>query len=152
MQKRQPIHLNRVFILSFFCVFLFFVFSCNQIIEKNKYNGTWILKERHYTEKISFKDGNYTKQYSSDDIRVHSNGKFYLNRNENRFGTTLSLIPDKMIMEKDTVFQDCENLDVIEMTDSTFTVQKSHQWARDARDKWIQVNEFLVYKKQKNKD
>lgn len=132
--------------LPFFFLLLFFAYGCNQITE-SKYEGKWILQGQHYHEDIILKDGNYTKKYSDDDLRGISNGKFYLNRNENRTGTTLSLIPDKIISEKDTIFEDCENLDVIEINDSSLVILKPNQWNRDKMDKFIRVNEILVYKK-----
>ena len=98
---RNPINLNLVFIASFGSILLFFVFSCNKTTEKNNYNGKWILQEQNYNEDIIFKDGNYTKEYSSGDLRVSSIGKFYLNKNENRLGITISLIPNKIISEND---------------------------------------------------
>ncbi|TDE47101.1 hypothetical protein E0I26_03160 [Flavobacterium rhamnosiphilum] len=134
-------------ILSFFSLFLFSVVSCNQTIEENKYNGKWILQEQNYNEDIIFKDGNYTKKYSSDDLRVNSSGKFYLNRNENRIGITISLIPNKIISENDTIFQECENLDVIEINDSNLIILKPNQRMRDVNDRFIRVNEILIYKK-----
>ena len=146
--KTHQINLIMAFNRLFCTLLLFFVFSCNQNIEKNKYNGKWILKEHNYTEKIILQNGNYTKEYSSDDLRVNSNGKFYLNRNENRLGITVSLIPDKIISEKDTIFQECENLDIIEINDSNLIIQKPNQWIRNVNDKFIRVNETLIYKKQ----
>jgi hypothetical protein len=143
---RNPINLKIVVILSFFSLFLFF--SCNQTIEKNNYHGIWILKERDYTEKIILQDGNYNKEYSSDDLRVKSSGKFYLNRNENRLGITISLIPDKIISENDTIFQECENLDIIEINEYNLIIQKPTQWIRNEKDKTIKVNEILIYKRQ----
>jgi hypothetical protein len=148
LKKRNPNNFNIMFILSFFSLILFFVFSCNQTTEKNKYNGKWILQEQNYNEDIIFQDGNYTKKYSSDDLRVNSSGKFYLNKNKNRFGITISLIPDKIISENDTILQECENLDVLEINDSNLIIQKSNQWDRDVNDKFIRVNEILIYKKQ----
>lgn len=136
-----------MFIASFCSLLLFFVFSCNQTIEKNNYNGKWILKEQNYTEKIILQDRNYTKEYSSDDLRVNSSGKFYLNKNENRLGITISLIPNKIISEKDTIFQECENLDVIEINDSNLIIQKPNQWIRDVNNRFIRVNKILIYKK-----
>ena len=148
LKKRNQNNFNIMFILSFFFLILFFVFSCNQTTEKNKYNGKWILQEQNYNEDIIFQDGNYTKKYSSDDLRVNSSGKFYLNKNENRSGITISLIPDKIISENDTILQECENLDVLEINDSNLIIQKSNQWDRDVNDKFIRVNEILIYKKQ----
>ncbi len=148
IRKKHPINLNIIFITSFCSLLLFFVFSCNQTTEKNKYNGKWILQEQYYNEDIIFKDGNYTKKYSHDDLRVESNGKFYLNRNERRIGITISLIPDKIISVNDTIFQECENLDVIEINDSILRILKPNQWMRDKNDKFISVNEILIYKKQ----
>jgi hypothetical protein len=133
--------------LPFFSLLLFFASGCNQTIE-NKYNGNWILKEQDYTEKIILQDGNYTKEYSSDDLRVPSTGKFYLNKNENRTGMTLSLIPDKIISEKDTIFQECENLDVIKVNDSNLIIQKPSEWIRDKKDDYVKVNKILIYKKE----
>ncbi|MTH16400.1 hypothetical protein [Flavobacterium sp. LC2016-01] len=146
IKKRYSINLN--FIIVLFSLPLFFVFSCNQSIEKNNYNGNWVLKEPNYTEKIILQDGNYKKEYSSDDLRINSRGKFYLNRNENRLGVTLSLIPDKIISENDTIFQECENLDIVEINDRNLIIQKSTQWIRDAKNRFIRVNETLIYKKQ----
>ena len=146
--KRYQINLYTVFTRLFCSLLLIFVFGCNQNIENNKYNGKWILKQQNYTEKIILQNGNYTKDYSSDDIRVNSNGKFYLNRNENRLGITLSLIPNKIISEKDTIFQECENLDIIEINDSNLIIQKPNQWIRNVNDKFMRVNETLIYKKQ----
>ena len=117
-------------------------------IQENKYNGKWILQEQYYNEDIIFKDGNYTKKYSHDDLRVESNGKFYLNKNENRIGITISLIPDKIIIENDTIFQECENLDVLESNDSILRILKPNQGSRDKYGKFIRVNEILIYKKQ----
>ena len=147
IKKRNPINLNIVFVLSFFSLLLFFLFSFNQTIEKNNYNGNWILKEQNYTEEIILQDGNYNKEYSSDDLRVNSSGKFYLNRNKNRLGITLSLIPNKIISENDTIFQECEYLDIIEINDSNLIIQKPNQWIRDVNDRFIRVNEILIYKK-----
>lgn len=137
-----------MFITSFCSLLLFFVFSCNQTTEKNNYNGKWILQEQNYNEDIIFKDGNYTKNYSSDDLRVSSSGKFYLNRNEDRIGVTISLIPNKIISENDTIFQECENLDIIEINEHNLIIQKPTQWIRDVNDRFIRVNESLIYKKQ----
>lgn len=148
IKKKYLNNSDIIFILSVFCLLLFFVFSCNSV-EKDKYNGKWILQEQNYNEDIIFKDGNYTKNYSSDDLRVSSTGKFYFNRNENRTGITLSLIPNKIISENDTIFQECENLDVIEINDSTLVIQKTTQWIREINDKYVRVNEMLVYKKHK---
>lgn len=148
IRKQHPINLNIMFIILFSSLLLFFVFSCNQTTEKNNYNGKWILQEQYYNEDIIFKDGNYTKNYSSDDLRVSSSGKFYLNRNEDRTGITISLIPNKIISESDTIFQECENLDVIEINDSALTILKPNQGTRDVNDKFIKVNEILIYKKQ----
>ncbi len=147
ISKNLPINLNIVIILSFFSLFLFFVVSCTQTIEENKYNGKWILQEQNYNEDIVFKDGNYTKKYSSDDLIVDSNGKFYLNKNENRIGITISLIPDKIIIENDTIFQECENLDIIEINDNNLIILKPNQGIRDKNDKFIRVNEIVIYKK-----
>ena len=146
--KRNPVNINIVIILSLLSLFLFSVISCNQNFEEKKYNGKWILQEQYYNEDIIFKDGNYTKKYSHDDLRVESNGKFYLNKNKNRLGTTISLIPSKIISENDTIFQECENLDVIEINDSNLIIQKPNQWNRVANDKFIRVNEILIYKRQ----
>ena len=132
---------------SFFLLFLFSIVSCNQTIEENKYNGKWILQEQNYNEDIILKNGNYSKVYRSDDLVVDSNGKFYLNRNENRIGITISLIPNKIISENDTIFQECENLDVIEINDSNLIILKPNQWMRDKNDKFIEVNEILIYKR-----
>jgi hypothetical protein len=148
IKTRNRINLNSVIILSFFSLLLFFVVSCNQTIEENKYNGKWILQEQNYNEDIIFKDGNYTKKYSSDDLRVNSSGKFYLNRNENRIGITISLIPNKIISENDTIFQECENLDVIEINESNLIILKPNQGMRDVNDRFIRVNEILIYKRQ----
>ena len=146
--KIHQINLITLLTRLFCSLLLFVVFGCNQNIEKNKYNGKWILKQQNYTEKIILQNGNYTKEYSSDDIRVNSNGKFYLNRNENRLGITLSLIPNKIISEKDTIFQECENLDIIKINDSNLIIQKPNQWIRNVNDKFTRVNETLIYKKQ----
>lgn len=146
IKKRYTNNLD--FIIVLFSLSLFFVFSCNQNIEKNNYNGNWVLKEPNYTEKIILQDGNYKKEYSSDDLRINSSGKFYINRNENRLGVTISLIPDKIISENDTIFQECENLDIVEINDSNLVIQKSTQWSRDAKNRLIRVNETLIYKKQ----
>ena len=132
---------------SFFLLFLFSIVSCNQTIEENKYNGKWILQEQNYNEDIILKNGNYSKVYRSDDLVVDSNGKFYFNRNENRIGITISLIPNKIISENDTIFQECENLDVIEINDSNLIILKPNQWMRDKNDKFIEVNEILIYKR-----
>ncbi|MFD1604849.1 hypothetical protein ACFSJW_06010 [Flavobacterium artemisiae] len=132
--------------LPFFSLLLFCAAGCNQITE-SKYNGTWILKDQDYKDKIILKDGNYTKEYSSDDLRVPSTGKFYLNKNENRTGITLSLIPDKIISGRDTIFQECENLDVIEFNDSSLVILKPNQLDRDKMNNLIRVNEILIYKK-----
>ena len=132
---------------SFFLLFLFSIVSCNQTIEENKYNGKWILQEQNYNEDIILKNGNYSKVYRSDDLVVDSNGQFYLNRNENRIGITISLIPNKIISENDTIFQECENLDVIEINDSNLIILKPNQWMRDKNDKFIKVNEILIYKR-----
>lgn len=132
--------------LPFFFLLLFFAAGCNQIT-KSKYNGKWILQGQHYHEDIILEDGNYTKKYSQDDLRGISSGKFYFNKNENRTGMTLSLIPDKIISEKDTIFQECENLDVIEINDSSLVILKPNQWNRDKMDKFIRVNEILIYKR-----
>ena len=148
IKTKNRINLNRVIILSFFSLLLFFVFSCNKISEENKYNGKWILQEQNYNEDIIFKDGNYTKKYSSDDLRVNSNGKFYLNKNENRVGITISLIPNKIISENDTIFQECENLDVIKINDNNLIILTPNQGMRDVNDKFIKVNEILIYKRQ----
>jgi hypothetical protein len=147
IKKRNPINLNIIFKRPFFYLVLFFLFSCNQTIEENKYNGKWILQEKYYNEDIIFKDGNYTKKYSHDDLIVNSSGKFYFNRNENRIGITISLIPNKKIRENDTIFQECENLDVIEINDSILKILKPNQGTRDVNDKFILVNEILVFKK-----
>ena len=147
IKKRNPINLNNVFILSFFSLLFFLIYSCNQTIVENNYNGKWILQEQYYNEDIIFKDGNYTKKYSHDDLRVSSSGKFYLNSNENRLGITISLIPNKIISENDTIFQDCENLDVIEINDSILKIQKPNQGTRDKYGKFIRVNEILIFKK-----
>ena len=147
IKKRNPNNLNIIFMRSFFYLLLFSVVSCNQTIEENKYNGKWILQEQYYNEDIIFKDGNYTKKYSHDDLVVNSSGKFYLNRNENRLGITISLIPNKKIRKNDTIFQDCENLDVIEINDSILKILKPNQWMRDKNDRFIGVNEILIYKK-----
>ena len=147
IRKRHLINLNSVIILSFFLLFLFSIVSCNQTIEENKYNGKWILQEQYYNEDIIFKDGNYTKKYSHDDLIVDSSGKFYINRNENRIGITISLIPNKIISENDTIFQECENLDVIEINDSNLIILKPNQGMRDKNDRFIRVNEILIYKK-----
>ena len=119
----------------------------NQTIEENKYNGKWILQEQNYNEDIILKNGNYSKVCRNDDLIVDSNGKFYINRNENRIGITISLIPNKKIRENDTIFQDCENLDVIEINDSILKILKPNQWMRDKNDRFIGVNEILIYKK-----
>ncbi len=148
IRKRHPINLNIVVILSLFSLLLFLVFSCNQTIEENKYNGKWILQEQYYKEDIIFKDGNYTKKYSHDDLVVDSRGKFYLNRNENRLGITISLIPDKIISENDTIFQECENLDIVEINDNNLIILKPNQGMRDKNDRFIRVNEILIYKRQ----
>ncbi|MFB9077668.1 hypothetical protein ACFFLS_00835 [Flavobacterium procerum] len=134
--------------LPFCSLLLCLASSCNQTVEENKYNGKWVLQEQNYNEDLILKDGNYTKKYSSDDLRVNSSGKFYFNRNKNRTGITLSLIPNKIISEKDTIFQECENLDVIEINDSTLIIQKATQWIEETNDKFARVNEILVYKKQ----
>ena len=136
-------------VLSFSALLLLLVFSCNQKDEKNNYNGKWILKEQNYTEKIILRDGNYNKEYSSEDNIVSSSGKFYLNRNENRLGITISLIPNKIISENDTIFQECENWDIIEVNDSNLVIQKPNQWIRDVHNEFISVNEILIYKKQR---
>lgn len=147
IKTRNPINLNFLISRSFFYLILFFCFSCNYTNQENKYNGKWILQEQNYNEDIIFKDGSYTKKYSQDDIRVESNGKFYLNRNENRIGITISLIPDKIISENDTIYQECENLDVLEINDSNLIIQKPTQWIRDGNDRFTKVNEILIYKK-----
>ena len=134
-------------ILSFFLLFLFSIVSCNQTIEENKYNGKWILQEQNYNEDIILKNGNYSKVYRNDDLIVDSNGKFYINRNENRIGITISLIPNKIISENDTIFQECENLEVIEINDSNLIILKPNQGMRDKNDRFIRVNEILIYKK-----
>ncbi len=149
IKRRLPINLNNVFATSFSSLLLFFVFSCNQTTEENKYNGKWILQEQNYNEDIIFKDGNYTKNYSRDDLRVSSSGKFYLNRNEDRIGITISLIPNKIISENDTIFQECENLDVIEINEINLKIQKPTQWIKNSNDNYIKINEILIYKKQK---
>lgn len=133
-----------------YSIFLLSIVSCNKSIEEDKYNGKWILQEQHYNEEIIFKDGNYTKKYSHDDLRVESNGKFYLNKNENRTGITVSLIPNKIIIENDTYYQECENLDIIEINDSILRILKPNQRIRDVNDKFTKVNEILVYKKLNN--
>ncbi len=147
-KKINPISLNIVIILSFFLLLSLYAVSCNQGIEENKYNGKWILQKQNYKEDIIFKDGNYTKAYSSDDLRVNSSGKFYVNKNRHRIGITISLIPNKIVSENDTIFQECENLDVIEINDRNLIIQKSNQWIRDKKDKFIKVNKILTYKKQ----
>ena len=73
-KKKYPINLNIIFMRSFSYLLLFFIFSCNQTSQENKYNGKWILQKQYYNEDIIFKDGNYTKRYSHDDLRVESNG------------------------------------------------------------------------------
>ena len=146
-RKRHLINLNSVIILSFFLLFLFSIVSCNQTIEENKYNGKWILQEQNYNEDIILKNGNYSKVYRNDDLIVDSNGKFYINRNENRIGITISLIPNKIISENDTIFQECENLEVIEINDSNLIILKPNQGMRDKNDRFIRVNEILIYKK-----
>ena len=143
IKKRLSINL----ILSTFLTLLFFVSSCNQNIDVNKFNGKWILQEQSYHQDIIFKDGEYNKGYSSDDLIVNSCGKFYVNKNEKRIGITLSLIPNKIISENDTIYQECENLDIIKSNDSILVILKPNQGTRDKNDKFIRVNEILIYKK-----
>jgi hypothetical protein len=146
IKTRNPTSLVISCILLF--LLLFIDLSCNQTNEKDNYNGTWVLKEQNYTEKIILQHGKYIKEYSSDDLRVNTSGKFYFNRNENRLGITISLIPNKVISESDTIFQECEYLDIIKINDSNLVIQKPNQWIRNANDKFISVNEILIYKKQ----
>ncbi len=135
-------------ILLFFSIFISSIVSCRQSIEESKYNGKWILQGQNYNEDVIFKDGNYTKKYNNDDLSVNSNGKFYLNRNKNRLGITISLIPNRIISENDTIFQMCENFDVVEINDSNLVIQKPTQWIKDTKGSIIKVNEILIYKKQ----
>ncbi|KAF2514674.1 hypothetical protein [Flavobacterium foetidum] len=147
IRKRLSNSLNSKLILPFGALLLFFASSCNHSVEENKYNGKWILQDQNYNEDIIFKNGNYTKNYSSDDLRVNSSGKFYLNKNDNRTGITISLIPNKIISEKDTIFQECENLDIIEINDSIIVTQKPTQWIKGTNDKYVRMNETLIYKR-----
>ncbi len=148
MIKIRNLITNLVISFILLSLLIFIDLSCNQTDEKDYYNGTWVLKEQNYTEKIILQQGKYLKEYSSDDLRINTSGKFYFNKNENRLGITISLIPNKIISEGDTIFQECENIDILNINDSNLVIQKPNQWIRNANDSFVRVNEILIYKKQ----
>jgi hypothetical protein len=106
---------------------LFFIYSCNDC-ENNKHliDGKWRCEEtknKHGCE-IVFRNGLYELTKWHDDIRSNTKGKYFFNENKERVSPTLTLVPDLIYLEKDTIILPCKNIDLLSITDSVLITRE----------------------------
>lgn len=131
----------------FFSTFLLLC-SCNQT--DSKFDGKWSITGKNYREELVLRKGYYIKHTWDDDLIIKSTGKYYLNDNLNRTNTTITLIPNKIISEDDTIFQECESIDIVAINDSDLFVQRPTQWIKDENQVPQRLNPIIIYRKMPN--
>ena len=78
-------------------------------------------------------DGLYSKLTVFDDLVYTTKGTYYFNENTKRSEITISLIPDLKFINGDTVMESCQNLDLINLTDSTFIIKAPTEYSYDEK-------------------
>jgi hypothetical protein len=105
-------------------VFSIVILSCNRNkIDKSLIEGKWEFYMNDRLVKITFKEGLYSEIIIDDDLISTIKGKYFFNENINRSEMTISLVPDLIFINRDTVLQSCQFLDLISLTDSMLIIK-----------------------------
>ena len=99
-------------------------------------------------KEILLENGAYHLTSWNDDLVNKSNGYYFLNENKNRKTLTLTLVPDLAYSGSDTVLLECQNIDIIELTEQIMIAKKPTRWlVRDNRR--LIETQTMVFKKVK---
>jgi hypothetical protein len=105
-------------------VFSIVILSCNRNkIDESLIEGKWEFYMNDRLVKITFKEGLYSEIIIDDDLISTIKGKYFFNENINRSEMTISLVPDLIFINRDTVLQSCQFLDLISLTDSMLIIK-----------------------------
>src|SRR5574343_1381334 len=105
-------------------VFSIVLLSCNRNkIDESLIEGKWEFYIKDRLEIITFKEGLYSKIIIHDDLVSTIKGKYFFNENINRSEMTISLVPDLIFINRDTVLESCQYLDLISLTDSMLIIK-----------------------------
>lgn len=105
-------------------VFSIVLLSCNRNkIDESLIEGKWEFNINDRLEIITFKEGLYSKIIIHDDLVSTIKGKYFFNENINRSEMTISLVPDLIFINRDTVLESCQYLDLISLTDSMLIIK-----------------------------
>lgn len=134
----------KMFLLVFvLCVF----YSCNSYFDDHYLQGTWLNEEGDRGHQIVFEQGEFHQTISNDDLVNKSKGKYFLNKNPLRSQMTISLIPDIIISEGDTIILENSNLDVVKLSDSIMFVRLPTRWVHETPNSTKRVNRMIKYVK-----
>lgn len=124
------------------------LFSCINKKEKHFIDGMWLYENSKKGSEITFNNGLYYQIKWDDDLVYKSKGKYYFNENKNRSEVTLTLVPDLQYSQGDTIILPCENMDIVNLTDSILAIKKISQWLyQDNLQKVVGNDNIVKYKK-----
>lgn len=108
--------------------------GCNRKkIDESLLEGKWRFDMDDRFVLITFNDGLYSTLTVNDDLVYTTKGTYYFNENTKRSEITISLIPDLKFINGDTVMESCQNLDLINLTDSTFIIKAPTEYSYDEK-------------------
>ncbi len=105
------------------CCMIFLLSSCIVDIE-SKIEGKWKGQSLESDSIVIHINNSHFKliAYYSDVMAI-SNGKLFFNQNEKRGLPTISFIPDKLLIDNDTIIPECFNYDIVELKDDLLIVE-----------------------------
>lgn len=130
-------------------LFTLFIISCNNEKKQFQIEGTWRYHDANEGCEIILKNGLYNSTRWNYDLVISSKGKYFVNENPARKCITLTLIPDLLISESDTLILDCNNIDIVSITDSVLVTLKQIQLPYENNSGTIWKNQIELYKKKK---
>ena len=136
--------MKKIIIYSAF--FISFI-SCSHKNKDSLLEGKWRNENYKKGSEIELKKGIYKITKWSDDLVNISTGKYFINENDKRKSITLTLVPNVVYSEKDTIMLPCDNIDIIKITDSALIVQKPTLWVREVNNVSTIKNNTEIFKK-----
>ena len=132
-------------------VFSIVILGCNRNkIDESLIEGKWEFYIKDRLEIITFKEGLYSKIIIHDDLVSTIKGKYFFNENINRSEMTISLVPDLIFINRDTVLESCQYLDLISLTDSMLIIKTPTEVNYSFINKGVSyVNKTIKVRKEK---
>ena len=107
--------------IQFYQIVLFFCFLNCGNNNKHPFEGRWEYRNSSgYGRIILFKGGSYQQRIWENKAIFDSEGVFFFNENKSRMALTITLIPNLDYTIFDTIILPCENIDLLEITQSNF--------------------------------